>query len=226
MATSPPATTAPSSSPAATQSATLLANFTFASGNAGTHNFTITLKTPGTQTINVTDAMMSSIAGSASANGELRHGGRAIGESGHHDRGQLALRLRHAGLRHRQRAVSLPSYATVTSSAERQPTRGPQPRPILEPCRLPAAAIASPPRGTPAPASRSPSISWTVKRTTSPSTRSTMTIWDVASRSRSRAQPPARSWIPRRSPISPAGSISNGRRLGMGSSPSRSAYRS
>jgi hypothetical protein len=45
--------------------ATLPADYTFTSGDAGTHTFTIILRSPGSQTITATDATTSSITGSA-----------------------------------------------------------------------------------------------------------------------------------------------------------------
>src|SRR5208337_1324705 len=47
--------------------AVLPANYTFSSGNAGTHTFTVTLKTAGTQSITVTDTSTSTITGTESA---------------------------------------------------------------------------------------------------------------------------------------------------------------
>jgi beta-lactamase superfamily II metal-dependent hydrolase len=47
-------------------SATLPANYTFAGGDNGTHTFTVTLGSPGPQTITATDTVTASITGSAS----------------------------------------------------------------------------------------------------------------------------------------------------------------
>jgi transcriptional antiterminator Rof (Rho-off) len=47
--------------------AVLPANYTFSSGNAGTHTFTVTLETAGTQSITVTDTSTSTITGTESA---------------------------------------------------------------------------------------------------------------------------------------------------------------
>ena len=63
-ATPRPATPAPSTSPAATATAVLPANYTFVAGDNGTHTFTATLKTRGTQSITATDTVTGSITGS------------------------------------------------------------------------------------------------------------------------------------------------------------------
>ncbi len=47
-------------------SATLPSNYTFVSGDAGTHTFSVTPKTSGSQTVTVTDSSVSSITGNAS----------------------------------------------------------------------------------------------------------------------------------------------------------------
>ena len=50
-----PVTPAPSSSPAATQQASLPANYTFTTADQGVHAFTLTFETAGTQSVTVTD---------------------------------------------------------------------------------------------------------------------------------------------------------------------------
>ena len=100
-------------------------------------------------------------------------------------------------------AVSLPAYATVTPAGATNytwTTTTSDPRAL----QTPGSTIASPLAGMPPPASRSMSTSPTGRRTTSPSTCSTG-VAGAASRSRSPVPPPARSSIPRPSPVSPVG---------------------
>ena len=82
--------------------ATLPANYTFTSANAGTHTFSATLKTGGTQTITATDTVTSSITGKGS-HASVSH--RDVPQAGHDDAGELDRHLRRAGLRHRLRPV-------------------------------------------------------------------------------------------------------------------------
>ena len=72
-ATSPPATPARSTSPAATRQAVLPANYTFTAGDDGIHTFPrVTLKTAGTQTITATDTVTGSITGTRAASPSTR----------------------------------------------------------------------------------------------------------------------------------------------------------
>ena len=116
-------------------------------------------------------------------------------EDGHHDPRQLDQRLRQSGLRSPQRRCQHPvvrqchSCRSDTLHLDDHFVRH------AAPSRLRAATTAWPLHGIRPRASRSHSISMTGKRTTSLSTRSIGPTTDAPSRSRSRARPPARSWI-------------------------------
>ena len=154
-------------------SAVLPANYTFTSANAGTHSFTATLKTVGTQTIYATDTVTSSITGSASTTVNSSGASATFLGSDIRHRKATGKTSTAPGLRPRQRRGQHPLLRHRRYSPADNLHLDHHLVRRLAPWRLPAAATASPPSGIPPPVSRSPSISPTVKRTTSPSTRST-----------------------------------------------------
>ncbi len=95
----------------------LPATYTFVAADNGKHTFSVTLKTPGTQTISVTDTVMSSIEGSASTTVSSATATAATAALVNQDtttRGNWQSVYGTQGYDIVSGAVSLPSYVTVT----------------------------------------------------------------------------------------------------------------
>ena len=93
----------------------LPANYTFTSGNAGTHTFTATLNTVGTQTIYATDTVTATVKGSATATvSSTSTATAAFVKSDTTTEGNWEGIYGTQGYDLASDAVSLPSYATVT----------------------------------------------------------------------------------------------------------------
>ena len=99
-------------------SATLPANYTFMSGNAGTQSFSATLQALGTQTITATDTVTSSITGSASTTVNSSTGTASFVKKDTTTQGNWMNAYGTQGYDIISEAVSIPSYATVTPAGQ------------------------------------------------------------------------------------------------------------
>ncbi len=97
-------------------SATLPGNFPFTSTYAGTHSFTATLKTAGTQTIFATDTVTSSIAGSATTTVNPVAASASLVSSNSTTEGNWQNVYGSQGHDIVSGTVSLPAYATVSTA--------------------------------------------------------------------------------------------------------------